>query len=177
MTDKWVEVNVHLNGYSPSNVNKVIVETVKRLVEDFEQNGLVKSWHFFREPQIRLRFFGEEENVSKMKDLIDKKLNEMESTEGNLYSCHIFGSHGWRNKEYQGEADFWRDDWPLVMKLWEASSEFAVKLITKGPSRPLDIHGERHVHALLNQLGLDHVYADTGTEIVIQYRRQKRPNE
>lgn len=174
LADKWIEVNIHLNGYSQSN--KVIAETVKELVKDFKEKGWVKSWHFFREPQIRLRFFGEEENVSKMESVINEKLNQKESTEGNLYSCHIFGAHGERNKEYAGEADYWKDDWSLVIKLWEACSEFAMTLISKGASKPLDTHGERHIHVLLNELGLDHVYADTGTEMVIQYRRPKRPN-
>jgi hypothetical protein len=171
LADKWVEVNIHLNAYAQSN--KAIAETVKELVEDFRTKGWLKSWHFFREPQIRLRFFGEEENTSKMKDLIDEKLGLKESTEASLYACHVFGSHGERDKEYVGEAGFWQDDWPLVMKLWENTSEFALKLISKGATKPLDIHGERHVHLLLNQLGLDHVYADLGNEMLIQYRRPK----
>ena len=175
MTEKWIEVNIHLNGYS--RINEVIAEIVKELVQDFKNKGWIKSWHFFREPQIRLRFFGEEENIEKVKDSIEAKLTEKESTKGDLYSCHIFGSHGRRNEEYVGEADYWRDDWSLVMKLWENSSEFALNLVSKGASIPFDIHGERHVHTLLNQLGLDHVYFDTGTEKVIQYRRPKRPNE
>jgi hypothetical protein len=175
LADKWIEINIHLNGYSRSN--KVIAETVKELVEDFKEKGWVKSWHFFREPQIRLRFFGEEENISKMESLMDEKLNKKESAEGDLYSCHMFGAHGERNKEYVGEADYWQDDWSLAMKLWEACSEFAMDLIAKGTSKPLDIHGERHIHVLLNELGLPHVYANTGTEMVIKYLRPIRPNE
>ena len=175
MTDKWVEVDIYLNDYSQSN--KVIAETVKELVEDFKNKDWVKSWHFFREPQIRLRFFGEEENVKEMKGLINEKLNEKESTESDLYSQHVFGSHGRENEEYSGEADFWQDDWSLAMKLWETNSEFAMKLISEGATKPLDIHGERHVHLLLNQLGLDHAYVNTGTEIIIEYRRQKRSDE
>lgn len=168
-------MNIHLNDYS--RTDEVIAETVKEFVEDFKREGWVKSWHFFREPQIRLRFFGEEKNIGEAKKLIDDKLKEKESTNGELYSCHVFGAHGRRDEEYTGEGDYWLDDWSLVMKLWENTSEFALNIISKGADKPLDIHGERHVHLLLNQLGLPHVYVDTGTEKLIQYRRQKRPNE
>jgi hypothetical protein len=175
LADKWIEVNIHLNGYL--RTNEVLAGTVKKLVDDFKKENWIKSWHFFREPQIRLRFFGDENNIVKIKEVIDNKLKEMESTKGELYSCHVFGSHGRRDEEYAGEADYWHDDWSLVMKLWENTSEFALNLITKGPSKSLDIHGERHIHLLLNQLGLPHDYFNTGKEIIIQYRRPKRPNE
>lgn len=115
MTKKWVEVDIYLSDYR--RTNEVITETVKELVQAFKDKGWIESWHFFREPQIRLRFYGEENNIAKVKEEIDTKLKEMESTKGELYSCHVFGSHGQRGKEYTGEADFWQDDWPLVLKL------------------------------------------------------------
>jgi len=175
LADKWIEVNIHLNDYS--RTNEALIETVRKLVQDFKKENWIKSWHFFREPHIRLRFFGEEENITKIKDAIERKLNEMESTKSELYAYHIFGSHGRKNEEYTGEADYWLDDWPLVMKLWENTSEFALNLISKKPSKPLGIHGERHIHLLLNQLGLPHEYFGTQTEVIIQYRRPKRPDE
>lgn len=167
LTGKWVEVDIHLNSYRRSN--EAIAETVKELVQDFKDKGWIESWHFFREPQIRLRFYGEENNIVKVKNAIENKLSEMESTKGYLYSCHVFGAHGDRNREYVGERDYWQDDWSSVMKLWENTSGFALNLISKGASKPLDIHGERHVHLLLNQLGLPHDYFDTGTEKIIDF--------
>lgn len=175
MTDKWVEVDIHLNVYG--RTNEVLVETVKEFVEDFKKKGWIKSWHFFREPQIRLRFFGEANSIEKVKNSLNDRLQQLESERSDLFSCHVFGSHGQRGKEYTGEHDFWKEDWPLVMKLWNDTSEFALSLISKGAKKPLDIHGERHIHLLLNQLGLPHLYVDTGTEKLIQYRRKKQLNE
>lgn len=88
LTGKWVEVDIHLNSYRRSN--EAIAETVKELVQDFKDKGWIESWHFFREPQIRLRFYGEENNIVKVKDAIENKLSEMESTKGDIYSCHVF---------------------------------------------------------------------------------------
>ena len=57
-------------------------------------------------PRTRNTFkvFGEEENINKIKDLVEAKLTEKESTKGDLYSCHIFGSHRRRNEEYAGPS-------------------------------------------------------------------------
>ena len=175
MADKWVEVNIHLNNYT--RANEAIADVVKNLVEKFKSGNLIKSWHFFREPQIRLRFFGEEDKIEKVKQMIDDCLKDLESSKGDLYSCHVFGSHGIRGKEYTGEDDFWDNDWSLVMKLWEQTSEFVLALISGKPCIALDVHGERHVHLFLNQLGLAHTYVDTSKEKIIQYRRQKKPDE
>jgi len=174
LPDKWIEVDIHLNNYT--RTDEVIRETVKELVQDFKTKNWIRSWHFFREPQIRLRFYGEAENIDKVKEAVDSKLNERESTKGDLYSCHVFGSHGRRNEEYVGESGFWLNDWLSVMKLWENTAEFALSMIDSA-SKPLDVHGERHVHLLLNQLGLPHEYTDLGNEIVIIYRRRKHPDE
>jgi hypothetical protein len=174
MTDKWVEVNIHLNSYS--RTNEVIATTVRRFVDELRTKDWIKSWHFFREPQIRLRFLGEDENIKEVKRYLESELELLERTRGDLYSCHVFGCHGVRDKEYVGEADNWKGDWQLVTKIWENTSEFTMRLIEK-PERPLEYHGERHVHLLLNQLGLDHLYCDTGTEMIIQYRRHKAPGE
>jgi len=175
MVDKWVEVNIHLNNYT--RTNEAIADVVNNLVQEFKSSNLIKSWHFFREPQIRLRFFGEEKKIEEVKRTIDTRLQSLESSRGDLYSRHVFGSPGVPGVEYPGESGFWGDDWSLVMRLWEETSEFALALISRGAHKPLEIHGERHVHLLLNQLGLDHSYIDTNVEIVIQYVRQKGPDE
>ena len=175
MVDRWLEVNIFLTDYA--HANDVLRDTIARLVQSFRDEELIKAWHFFREPQIRLRFFCDEEDITEIRDTLDRELANLEAGRPDFYVRHTFGSHGQEGIEYTGEAGFWLEDWPLVMKLWEDMSDFSLGLISKGFSKIAEIHGERQVHLLLNELGVNHIYVDTGTEKIIQLRRTKAPGE
>ena len=41
---------------------------MKELVQDFKNRNWISPWHFFLEPQIRLRSYGEDGNIVKVKE-------------------------------------------------------------------------------------------------------------
>ena len=80
MSRKWIEVNIHLKSYNKTN--DVLREFVAPYVTKLKECNAFDSWHFFREPAIRLRFFGKENDI----DYIRKELSK-----------HV--SEGWRDVE------------------------------------------------------------------------------
>jgi len=70
MADKWIEVDIYLRDYS--RTNEVICSFIRPFVERCKTKHGTKSWHFFREPQIRLRFFGEEETISSIRNELSR---------------------------------------------------------------------------------------------------------
>ena len=152
MPKKWILVNIHLKSYNKTN--DVLREFVAPYVTELKEHHAFDSWHFFREPAIRLRFFGEEKDIEDIKKGLDSKLSELEQSQSDLYDKHVFGAYEEEGKVYEGEAEYYGENaWPLVYKLWEAGSELTLKLYYTTPEKPIKLHADRHVHLILNQLG------------------------
>ncbi len=152
MSRKWIEVNIHLKSYNKTD--DVLREFVSPYVAELKKRHAFESWHFFREPAIRLRFFGIEKNIGDIKEELDSKLYELERSQSGLYDKHIFGSHGKKGEDYPGEADSYGENaWPWVCKFLEAGSDLDIKLCCIPPANPLKYTDERHVNIILNQLG------------------------
>ncbi|MDH4268872.1 MAG: hypothetical protein OEV52_00980 [Dehalococcoidia bacterium] len=149
---KWVEVNIHLTDYSVTDA--VLKQFVAPYVEECKATRAVCSWHFFREPEIRLRFYGKEDEIDRIKQGLDSKLLQLEATQPAIFSRHIFGSHGKEGEQYLGEADIWGNDWPMAMEVYQHGAEPALQFLTsERHDKPVDYHADRYVHLLLNRLG------------------------
>lgn len=158
MASKWVEVNIHLNDHSYSVTNNVLREFVAPCVQECKAKHRISSWHFFREPAIRLRLFGEAGEIDKIKEELHSRLSQLEIAQPQIYKTHLFGAHGEEGKEYQGEAEIWGSDWPIAMEFVHCSAETALQfVILEKPHMQRDFHADRYVHLLLNQLGFDHL--------------------
>lgn len=151
---KWVEVNIHLAD--PSRTDEALVGFVAPFVENCKSEGLIQSWHFFREPEIRLRFMGEEAKIDGLRKTLDASLTDLEKSHSDLYEKHVFGAHGIAGQEYVGEGkkEEWGNDWNTAIRYYEDGSETALEILSrKQPDKPLQLHAERHTHLFLNQLG------------------------
>jgi len=152
MSRKWIEVNIHLKSYNKTN--DVLRKFVASYVKELKERHAFDSWHFLREPAIRLRFFGEEKNIDDIRKELDSRLSELEHSQSDLYEQHVFGAHGIEGEIYSGEADSYGENaWPWVYKLLEAGANLAIQLCCNAPEKSIDYHAQRHVHLILNQLG------------------------
>lgn len=149
---KWLEVNIHLKDYSVTDA--VLKEFVAPYTQACKAKGAIYSWHFFREPEIRLRFYGKETDIDEIRQDLDSRLSQLETDQPGVFEKHIFGAHGREGEQYQGEEDMWGSDWPIAMKFYEYGSETACQfLVAERSDKSLDYHADRYVHLLLNQLG------------------------
>jgi len=166
---KWVEVNIGVNK-DLKLLRTVLLEFVDPMIKEIHPK--IQSWHFLWESKpwsedrqvgitLRLRFYGEDNIIDKIKQEIEKKLAVLEKDKPELYLGHCFGRHGECDKNYEGEADNWGTEaWVLGIKFLNLGSEVALNLIKNqeklGKSeeyrKPISFYADRYVHCFLNQL-------------------------
>ena len=152
MTESWIEVNI--KPTRRERINEILREFVAPYVEEVKARRSVARWHFFREPEIRLRFSGDQRHIHNIQREPDSRLAELEASRPDIYSEHFFGGHGRRHEVYPGEVDTYGTDvWPLVCELWEAGFELALRVVLTAPEKTICFHAQRHIHLLLNQMG------------------------
>lgn len=162
---KWIEVNV---GINPDIKNIALVELVSPIVRKYKSN--FTSWHFLWEAKpwpalkkkgitLRLRFFGENDSITKMKDVLEAKLRRLEHDNSHSFFGHCYGRHGDCPGEYEGE-DWGKKGWKLGMKFLQLGSEVALELIEnenmlgKSDDYKLSLfrYAERYVHCFLDTI-------------------------
>lgn len=152
MVKIWVEVNIHLRQYSLSRMvlHEVIVPLVKKLQSDYP----IDSWHFFFEPEIRLRFLADKNTIEQIKRELESKFSWWEKQVPTLFVKHVFGAHGKAGKTYKGEADYYGGVWEEQYKAWEADANLALSLSSPLNSKKvIEFHAMRRSHLTLNQFG------------------------
>ena len=174
----WVEINLFAKL---ADQNRILLDVLWPYVKGLRKRGILGSWHFFREPEIRfrVRVKNEKEMHAQTKALegIAKRLKG----EGSI-SKWRFGNHGEKGT-YVGEVDrYGRNGWKVAQKYFEDGAETALGLLAlkrksglesplwakglgnpweggrKNPWRhkvddPLAFHWSRHTHLFTNQLG------------------------
>jgi hypothetical protein len=154
---KWLELNIVLTD--ESKFNQVLKELVAPYIKRLYKASTFKTWHYFREPNLRWRICGEEYCINFAKKMLDELLSKYERTKPKIYKSHFFGEHGVIGKEYHGEQELYGNDaWELCYKRWEAGSNLALLLCTSTQDKSLPFYYTRDIHLFENQLGFD--YAD-----------------
>ena len=161
---KWVEVNIHFSD--PQENRRVLLAFVKPFVEDCKKHSLIESWHFFEErcpqrgpklgePEIRLRFYGESEDIDAVKDQLSSKLRNLVASSKDPITYYHFGNHG-EPGDYVGEANYWGNDWSIAMKQYQEGAELGLWFIQNFSSTmPLE-RWQKISHLILNQLLVPH---------------------
>ena len=162
---KWIELNA---GIDPKSKRNALLEFVSPLIS--EHRPEFDSWHFLWEGKpwptlkekgitLRLRFYGENDSVDKLLQIIEKKLEKLEDENPLFYLGHCYGRHGDCPGEYEGE-DWGEKGWKLGMKFLQFGSEVALELIEnenilgKSTDYKLNMmdYAERHIHCFLNDI-------------------------
>lgn len=165
---KWIELNVGINRTNPDD--KILMDTIKPILNQFKKN--INSWHFLWENKpwpklkgkgktLRVRFFGKNKDIEKLKIFLDKKFQTLEKKEPTYYFGHCFGRHGDCGNKYAGEDTWGTEAWKMGMKFLNLGSDFALELIKnknklgKTPIYLKDVsyYADRYCHLFLNQIG------------------------
>lgn len=152
MVTKWIEVNIHLKQYNLSVLvlYEFIAPLIKRLLETYKVN----SWHFFFEPELRLRFLVDKSVIKEIRKELDKALFNFEMNQPSLFDKHIFGAHGKIGKDYDGEVDMYGACWHGQYNVWNANAYLALSLSNPlNSKKTVEFHARRISHLSLNQLG------------------------
>ncbi len=155
---KWIEINVDQSQYTSND--DCLLKVVRPALD--EARARVQTWHFLWEGRpwpstLRLRFYGNDEDIEKLKQFLEHKLKNVR---------HCYGEHGdcSENKEYKGEANggsgWGTKAWEKGMKFLEIGSEFALELIEnkdklgRSPDykKNADEYADRYTHLFLNQI-------------------------
>jgi hypothetical protein len=151
---KWFEITVILTDNT--KFNDVLKFFVKPLVSRMYEKEIDFSWHFFREPELRLRFLLRPLISEIMSANMDKQLVNLEASCPEVIHQHYFSCHGEKDKIYTGEESFYgKEAWQLCYKRWEAGSNLALLLCTTTTSKEIPFHYIRDIHLFENQLGLE----------------------
>lgn len=179
--EHWIEINL----FARRRIQDEILQDILRPhVERLQNKGVLVTWHFFREPEIRLRVRLRNEN-SKAKEIeaLAKLANSLQKRR--LILNWHFGSHGEKGLNYVGEEDrYGCNGWKVAQDYFNQGSEIALRLLAlkkqnrlenplwakrlgnpweggkRNPWRehlknPLVYHWSRYVHLFTNQLGFD----------------------
>ncbi len=177
--EHWIEVNLFANRLVQ---NQILLDVLKPHVEKLGKRGVLVTWHFFREPEIRFRVrlrnkrakIEEAGAVAALADSLRRR---------GLISKWHFGNHGEGGQIYVGEQDrYGRNGWKIAQDYFNYGAETALRLLAlkrekelenplwakglgnpweggrKNPwmerqENPLIYHWSRHVHLFTNQLG------------------------
>ena len=182
----WVEENIKPN--SPADMDRVLLQHVKRIVNDLKRRKWVVSWHFFREsdnwrgqrnvriPHIRfrVRIHQRRAKLLSLRNYLTNELNRLQNA-GEI-ADHYRGNHGTPGQEYQGEAGNFDEagpnpeGWKATQKWLESGSEVALNLIR---ARLAGVQfGRRFImedllHFIANQNGYHHTYNPTTRQFII----------
>lgn len=141
-------------------------EVLLGFVDGFVQRHVakVKLWHFLRErslvtdePEIRLRFFGDEKQIRCIEEDLNVDLARLERDSPELYSSHLFGKHG-KPGRYEGEqSDYGARGWNIFVDFLMKTSEVSIRFLREEPlgnsEKPWTFYVERFSHCFWNQIG------------------------
>lgn len=144
---KWTEVNVLPT--SAGTAERLLSEVVGPLVEGLR--GDWDRWHFFWEPELRLRFRWRDA-ASGCRDKLAAALDRARA-EGEVSL--------WSEAPYDGEAaEYGRDLWEAVIADWMSGSELALAIIKAGRRKPESRawYWARRQHLFANELGVPEIW-------------------
>lgn len=110
----WVAENIKPN--SPQDMDRVLLQHIKRIVDDLKRMNWVASWHFFRESanwreqtnvrvlhiRFRVRTHQRQAKLLNLRGYLTNELNRLQNARE--ISDHYRGNHGTPGQEYQGES-------------------------------------------------------------------------
>lgn len=177
----WVEVNLFAKS---ARQNEILLNVLKPHVDRLRKEGVLVTWHFFREPEIRFRVRLSSKPAKLMETRRVAALANSLRERGLISNWH-FGNHGDANRAYVGEQDrYGQNGWKVAQDYFNLGSEIALRLLAlrtqnrlenplwgrglgnpweggiKNPWRerqknPIVYHWSRYVHLFTNQLGFE----------------------
>jgi len=188
MAGVWLETRVFVDA---DRIDDVIMSFVKPLVDMFDKENLLESFHFFEEngrAHILFRVLAEEDKVvRRIRPAIMDKLRELGLTDVSRISdiCDYhgeqssFGDEGWkithRFFEYGSRVSLLKKD--TLGRLRDTSDSQARREILRSCMVPSEdseegqFHEDKFVHCFLNQMGYTRIVDDLFLEAMFHLDR------
>lgn len=135
----WVEENIRPN--TPNDMDRVLFDHIRPIVDYLKQQGWLITWHFLRESRnwrgrgnqppfvlhIRFRVKTTEAELQNVRNYLNNELNALQ--QNGRIADHYRGNHGTPNQDYGGESGNFDEvaqnpqGWNIVQKWLEAGSE------------------------------------------------------
>lgn len=138
---EWVEYEIKI----VENNQQYLEELLLHLYDNVISRLNIVSWHFFREPSLRLRVLADEYEIPSIKSILSIELVDRKEVTDFYESCH-----GEPNKKYRGERELYGHAWEQHVNLWNCGAELAVKVIRDRLNR--NFHFRRARHLIWNQI-------------------------
>lgn len=148
-TGPWTEVNIL--PASAREPERLLADVAAHLVHGLLR-GNYDRWHFFWEPELRLRFRWRSQLTARTGRRILADHLRCAADRGDLV-C-------WAEVPYDGEADDYGPEvWEAMTADWMSGSELALAVIQAGDNLPgpREFYWERHTHLFANQLNVPEV--------------------
>jgi Lantibiotic biosynthesis dehydratase C-term len=196
--EHWVEINLYC---ARRHQDAILLDHILPCVRKIEDQGDLVTWHYFREPEIRLRVRMRGARARRRSEKSLGRLADSLKKLGLVDGWH-FGSHGEEGVAYSGEEErYGKEGWKAAQDYFRHGSETAILLLglkregllenplwgkslgnpweggEKNPWRkreddPLVYHWSRYVHLFSNQLGFDmRKEADLASQQAEGYRK------
>lgn len=146
--DSWTEIDAPFSGDRDALLRAFVAPLVHERLA-----GRLKSWHFFFEPQLRLRLLWKSE-ADRAAARPDLRAAYTDALVRGLIDGWRYGAHGERGQVYEGEAaEYGAAIWPVVLRDWEAGSEYALALAQHDGAlpHPRSYYFDRRVHLFANE--------------------------
>ncbi len=133
--EHWVEINL----FGKESVqDRILLDVLKPFVENLRRRGVLVSWHFFREPEIRFRI-----RLRSRKARLEaaRKIATVAESlhKRKLVSSWHFGNHGEKDRTYHGEMDrYGRLGWEIAQNYFNHGAEVALQLLALRRVRKLE---------------------------------------
>lgn len=155
----WIEVSIFQKDLRQDILEDIVMVLYNEIIYPYKIEGMIESWHFFREPELRFRIeLKSEENKEKAKKDLADNLERIKNK--GLITKWYFSRHGREGEEYNGEEDFYGKVLFKKQKdLWHNFAELFVKMKTMENlqimEKSRDFQYKRLRHLLANILGVD----------------------
>jgi len=188
MAKVWLETRIFVDI---DRMNDVLMSFVRPLVDMFDREGLIESFHFFEEnnsPHLLFRVLAEENKiVERIRPAIMQRLRELGlvgmSRMSDICDYHgehsSFGDKGWkiayRFFEYGSRISLLKKD--TLERLHATSDSRALReilrlcMVPSENSQEGQFHENKFVHCFLNQMGLTRVVDGVFLEAMFHLER------
>jgi len=118
----WIETNIQ--PISPQDMDRVLFEHIKPIVDHLKQQNWLITWHFLRESRnwrgrgdnppfiqhIRFRVRSNSAHIQNVRDYLKDELEGLKQ-DGKI-ADYYFGNHGKPNEDYIGESENFDENAP-----------------------------------------------------------------
>ena len=156
--NNWIEAIVHFrNPLEWDNKRKFALQFIKLTLEELWSREAIVFFHYFFEPELRLRLYPKKNNYKEIKTIITENLKSLQ--EDLLRPVKFNSYHGEYENffSYTGRKDAWYLGRDFFMENSGTALHFLEILDKKTLFNPMNWMFDRFLHSFCNELGFTNI--------------------